>query len=231
MIKGFSVLEVLITLSLSCLALTIVISNITGAVGYSKKITNNQQKMEAIFHTVETIRSDLTKCGQRVRIASENCGFNMFENSEQSFKVLYGVKDESLTGNCWSGETKIPMERSAYFTRKKKILLFDSEKKTYEFNKIKDLENEHVVLTEKLQNDYSKNSLAIVLNEVEYKIYSKQRTLKRKVNNGYFQPLIDNVTDFYVQFFPEASSVLYRIEINEQEQVRGYVFLTNTVGK
>jgi hypothetical protein len=60
-------------------------------------------------------------------------------------------------------------------------------------------------------------------------LYDQQNTLKRKTDGGYFQPLIENVTEFYVNFFPEAYSVLYRIEVNKKEQIRGYVFLTNMV--
>ena len=30
-------------------------------------------------------------------------------------------------------------------------------------------------------------------------------------------------------FFPDANSVLYRIEVNKKEQVRGYIFLLNLV--
>jgi hypothetical protein len=67
------------------------------------------------------------------------------------------------------------------------------------------------------------------LKEVEYKHYAEQNILKRKVNKGYFQPLIEGVTDFYVKFFPESCSVLYRIEVNKKEQIRGYIFLTNMV--
>jgi hypothetical protein len=66
---------------------------------------------------------------------------------------------------------------------------------------------------------------------VEYKIYPSQSALKRKVNSGYFQPMLEKVTDFNVTYFPEAISVLYRIEIDKKEQIRGYIFLVNMVAK
>jgi hypothetical protein len=33
------------------------------------------------------------------------------------------------------------------------------------------------------------------------------------------------VTDFYHQYFPDAGTVLYRIELKHAEQIRGYIFL------
>ena len=35
------------------------------------------------------------------------------------------------------------------------------------------------------------------------------------------------VTDFSVTYFPESNSVLYRIELDGKEQIRGYIFLMN----
>jgi len=80
-----------------------------------------------------------------------------------------------------------------------------------------------------LQNDFPANSPVLVLKKVEYKFYSAQRLLKRKTDKGNFQPLLEEVSDFYVTFFPDANSVLYRIEVNKKEQIRGYIFLLNLV--
>ena len=54
--------------------------------------------------------------------------------------------------------------------------------------------------------------------------YSKSKnTLKFKKNL-----ILDKVTDFYLKFFPESKSILYRIELGN-EQIRGYVFLSNLI--
>jgi hypothetical protein len=39
--------------------------------------------------------------------------------------------------------------------------------------------------------------------------------------------VLDDVTDFRVSFFPDANSVLYRIEMQKKDQIRGYIFLHN----
>ncbi len=231
MIKGFSLLEIIVVLALMSVLLPMIISSVVASTRCSQKIINNQQRMEAIFHTVDTIRSDLTKCGMRLQEASHTFGFPMFEHSDQSLKVLYGIEQETLTNDCWEGDNGIFINRNDFFTKGKRVLIYDTESGKYEFNEIMDRDGDYLILSHILQNNYSKNAVVVVIKEVEYKIYLKQKALKRKVNKGYFQPLIEEVTDFNIKFYPESSSVFYRIEINHKEQIRGYIFLVNMVAK
>jgi hypothetical protein len=187
--------------------------------------------MEAIFHTVDSIRSDLSKCGMRLQEASIRFGIPLFEHSDQSFKVLYGISEEPLLSDCWKGANKIFANRNDFFAKQKEIFLYDPERGNYEFNVINGVSGTNLSLMYTLRNDYSKNSMAIAVKYVEYKMYQGEKSLKRKVNNGYFQPILDDVTDFHVKFYPESVSVLYRFEIDHKEQLRGYIFMTNMVEK
>ena len=231
MIKGFSFLEVIVALALGLAILVLVVSNLSESARTSKRVINNQEKMESIFHTVEMIRSDLTKCGMRLREAARVFPLPLFQNSDYSFKVTYGIGDETLIQDGHEGENTIAVIRNEFFNKGKKIMIYDPGQGVYEMNEIKALQGNDLILSSELQNDYPYKSPVIVLKEVEYKHYNEQNALKRKVNKGYFQPLIEQVTDFYVKFFPESCSVLYRIEINKREQVRGYIFMTHMVRK
>lgn len=227
MIKGFSVLEVIIALAISLSVLTIVFSNVSESARHSKKIITNQQRMEAIFYTMDMIRLDLTKCGMRLQEASKFFSFPLFENSDCSFKVIYGIEKEALLADSTSGENTITINRNEFFQKRKKIVIYDQEKEVYETNEITGINDNQFTLLNALRNDYPKHSTAVVLNEVEYKLYSHQNALKRKVNRGYFQPLMEDVSNFQVTFYPESWSVLYMIEINRKEQIRGYIFMTH----
>lgn len=231
MIKGFSLLEVLVVSALTFVLISMIVSNITETNRCSQKIIGNQARLEAIFHTVDTIKSDLTRCGSRLQEASDTFGFTTFENTGQSFRVLFGVGEEVLLDDCWQEETAINVNRNDYFSKGKEILIYDKERRCFEFNEVRGRDGDWLLLSNELQNNYSRNSTAVALKEVEYKIYEKENVLKRKVNGGYFQPLIEEVTDFNISYFPESESVLYRLEINHKEQVRGYIFLTNLVEK
>jgi hypothetical protein len=106
-------------------------------------------------------------------------------------------------------------------------LIYDPEYRNYEVNEIRAVEGDRLILETGLQHDYPKNSSLVVLRDVEYRHFAEQNILRRKVNKGYFKPLIKDVTDFYVKFFPESCSVLYRVEIEKKEQIRGYIFMEN----
>jgi len=231
MLKGFSVLEVLIAMTVCLVILTLVISNVSESVKQSKRVMGHQEKMESIFHTVEMLRSDLVKCGMRLQEASKLFGFPLFENGDINFKVVYGIEDECLLDDGHRGENIITVNRNDFFKKGKKLAIYNPDKGIYEVNRIQRTSRDQLILEDLLQNDYPKNSLAVVLKEVEYKLYKKEQVLKRKVNRGYFQPLVENVTGFYVRYYPESSSVLYRIEVDKKEQIRGYIFLINLVKK
>lgn len=231
MIKGFGVVEFLVALTITGIVIAFAISHTVSASRSAEKIIDNQQRLEGIFHTMESIKSDLTKCGMRLMEAASTVGFPLFMHTTESFKVIYGVSEEIIPGECLQGDTEIFISRREFFKNNRTILLFDPFTREYEFNTIKSVKSDRLILKEALLNNYTPHASLVVLNQVEYKIYEDQKTLKRKVNNGYFQPVLEEVTDFNVQYFPDAVSVLYTIEINQKEQLRGYIFMTHMAAK
>jgi competence protein ComGF len=229
MIKGFGILEMLVSLSLGLGILTVIIAHAVETGRVAKKITSNQERLEAIFHTVDTIKSDLNKCGMRLQEAGKYFNIPGFESSQGNFKVTYGLADEGLLENALQGQRTLKIAKNEFFKKDKMILIYNLKQQVWEFNEIGDFSSGALVLKTPLQNDFPNNSPVLVLKKVEYKFYPSQRILKRKADKGNFQPLLEEVTDFYVTFFPDANSVLYRIEVNKKEQIRGYIFLLNLV--
>jgi hypothetical protein len=229
MIKGFGVLEMLVSLSLGLGVLTVIIAHAVETGRVAKKITGNQERLEAIFHTVDTIKSDLNKCGMRLQEAGKYFNVPGFESSPGQFKVTYGLADEALLENALAGQQTLKIAKNEFFKKDRAVLIYCLEQPAWEFNEIDGFSGGVLVLKSPLQNDFARNSQVLVLKRVEYKFYPAQRALKRKTDKGNFQPLLEEVSDFYVTFFPDANSVLYRIEVNKKEQVRGYIFLLNMV--
>jgi hypothetical protein len=229
MIKGIGMLEVIVALTLSLGILTIVLSTVSESARHAKKITTHQQRLEGIFRTVDTIKSDLGKCGMRLQEASRLFSIPLFEPLGAGFKLNFGSGSETLLANAYKGDPGLKIAADDFFQKDRMILIYNAAHEVFEFNQIAGVNNGAVALKTKLANDYLTGSLAVVFRQVEYKYFSEQRTIKRKSDKGYFQPLLEEVTDFFVTFFPESKSVLYRIEINRKEQIRGYIFLINTV--
>lgn len=225
--KGFSLFEVMIGMGLSIIILVIVVTHVNHTARVSKKIIGHQEKMESLFHTMEMMKSDLTKCGMRLHEPSGIFGIPMFVNGGSSFRVIYGIADETLLYPAETGAKVISVNRNDYLQGGKYIMIYNQENQVYEFNKITGRSGEELRLKDELLNDYPEHSPVIAIKEVEYKLYPKEYMLKRKVNKGYFQPLMNDVTAFSVKFFPEANSVLYRLEVNRKEQLRAFVFLAS----
>lgn len=233
--NGFSLLEVLIAMTISLSVLSIVISSVTDSTDSGKKIQENQAVLESIFNTVDALKTDLTKCGMRLQEAKKYFDFPIFTNSNIELKTLSGITNIYLKEETPTGTNELCLEKNEYLKKKRKLLIYNTENNTYEFNTIDDIEYDedkvYISLVKETKNFYEKNSVIILLKSVSFKYYAKEKTLKRKIDNGYFQPMIDNVTDFYLKYFPDSYSLLYRIEVGNKEQIRGYIFLTNMVQK
>lgn len=229
MIRGFGILEMLIALSLGLGILTVIIAHSAETARTGKKITNDQERLEAIFHTVDTIKSDLNRCGMRLQEARTFCDISPFASLPGSFSCTYGIDDKPLLEGALQGQQSLRIDAGENFKKDKEVLIYDLTRRAWELNRIEYRLDGALVLKQPLRNDFPCRSTVVALKKVEYKYSPAQRALKRKSDGGNFQPLLEEVSDFYVTFFPDANSVLYRIEIQKKEQVRGYVFLLNLV--
>ena len=167
----------------------------------------------------------------RLQAASEHFDIPVFEHTPGSFKMVFGKASEFLVDPVKGGTDSLPVENTRFFKLKKKILIYNPTLSHYEYNEIRAIDQNILQLKDPLAHSYPPNSTIIMLKTIEYKLYTHQNILKRKIDRGYFQPLIEQVSEFYVTFFPESNSVLYKLEISHREQVRGYIFLSNRVQK
>lgn len=195
----------------------------------SKEVTGNQERLEAIFHALDTLKADLNKCGMRLKEARQLCAIAPFSSAVGSFTCTYGLADEQLLKNAVKGQQSLKIAANEIFKPGRDVLIYDLASQAWETNEIESQLDGTLVLKNPLQHDYPINSMVVALKKVEYKFYPAQRVLKRKADSGNFQSLLEDVSDFYVTYFPDAKSVLYRIEVNKKEQIRGYIFLLNLV--
>ncbi len=225
--EGFSIVELLIVLTISFTIFGMVISNITEGMAVTEKITSKQQLLESLFFTVDTIKNDLTKCGMRLQDAKKIFNLTLFSNTDSSFRITYGLASDELKKNCYIGDEVVEVVNRNFVKKGRKILIYDPDSRQSEIARVKKTENFNILLDSPLKKEHLKHSIVIPLKEIEWKLYKRGKTLKRKIDKGYFQPVIEGVTSFYVSYFKESNSVLYKLEINNREQVRGYIFLSN----
>lgn len=228
--NGFSILELLVVLAISFTIFGMVVSNITEGITLSRKVTTRQQLLESLFFTVDTIKNDLTKCGMRLQEAASMFDIELFTHTQSGFKVIYGLATEELERNSYEGDKIIEVSGKDFVKKGRRILIYDIVSKRFEFSRVQKVDGCQLYLESGLTNEHLKHSIVVPLKEIEMKLYKKEKVIKRKIDKGYFQPVIEGVTDFYLSYFEDSNSVLYRLEINRKEQVRGYIFLSNKAG-
>lgn len=154
-----------------------------------------------------------------------------FQGSNDSFEATYGLADLLTVSEGIKGRTdiEIPVWESHHFAKSKRILIYNVEQGRSEINSTIRYENGTLYMQNELSNYYACNSIIIVLQTAKYLYDSKRLTLKRRVDDGKYTDLMGGVSEFFVTHFPEANSVLYRIEVEEKKQIRGYIFLLNLV--
>jgi len=226
-IRGFGLLEMLVALTLGLGVLTVIIAHSTGSAKVERKVAAGQERLEAIFHAVDAIKSDLNKCGMRLQEARPFAAVTPFTASSTSFSCTYGIADEPLLEGALRGQQSLRVAADECFAKGRALFLYDRRSRAWELNEIEYRLDGALVLKRPLESDFPRDSTVVALRRAEYRYSPARRLLQRRGDGGSFQPLLEEVSDFYVTYFPDANSVLYRIEIDRKEQVRGYIFLLN----
>ncbi len=227
--RGFGIIELLVALTMGLCLLGMVVGG-AGASGRSlRRLTQSQDRLESIFHTVDTIKSDLCKCGMRLQEAARGFGLQAFSCSSTGFQLQYGSHSQCLLADASRGDREVRVEAAGLFPRGRSVLLYNVDSHACSWNEAAAAAAGMLQLSAPLGTDFQAGSELVAVRRVEYRWDSASGTLRRRSDRGGFQPLLDDVTDFYVAYFADAHAVLYRLEIGRREQVRGYLFLTNLV--
>ena len=185
-------------------------------------------KIDNIFKTVDWIKRDVSNCGRGFRPLKKHFPISTFEHSESSFKAISVIRIYKTNKPVKSGENGIGVNGFGYLLPGRRVLIYNLKDGIYEFNEIKEVKNvnDGYLLSEPLKNDYPTGSNLATIREVQYRFFDDEKVLKRKFDWGDFVPMLENVDDFFIKYFPESESVLYQIE-GEGDSVRGYVYLTH----
>lgn len=186
-------------------------------------ITKNLNALDSLFNTVDRFKVDFPKCGKYLKEARQLFNLKPFTYSENNIRCLYGLQTETLKLHANKGSKNITIANLDYFTEEKTVLIYNSENKVYEFNQIKAIDGNILVLSKDLQHDYPQGSNIIAIRQIEYKITPILKTLKRRVDRGRFQTLTRNVTFIYLCHFTGMNSVSYVLRVNHVVKVGGWI--------
>lgn len=226
---GFTVIELLVSLTITTIIMCTVLTSVSGSTALNRKINKNQENLEAIFLTVDTMKSDLSKCGMRLKDQRDAYCSSLFTPLKSGFSIKFGSACLFNTVEAEKGAFIIPVEKNTIRAGKSTLFIKNNLSGECFTAEAKSINSRSVRLNSPLRSPIPAWCSIILVKTIEYKYCKSSETVKRKINRGHFQPLLSNVTDFYINYYPDTLSVLYRLEINKKEQVRGYIFLNNMV--
>lgn len=227
--NGFSLLEFMVAMTITLMLLTLIVGQ-TSLIGQrSVRIISSQERIEALFNTVDFFKSDVGACGKRLQEAQLLIPSLCYQTAPHQLTVRQGSACETLSDAVPAGSPCLYIQAVESYSSGKDLLIYDPATASSEWLRIKE-KNRHMLLFESaLKNDYGAGSRLIVIKTTSYQHDPGKQTLSRKVDRSPAQPMLEEVKDFYFSIYPEQASLLYQLELCSGEQVRGYISLNNLV--
>ncbi len=194
-LKGFSLIESLISLSL----FLIIVLTCFELFGITRdifiKLKNNEEAREAALAALDKIRTDLLAGGSGL---INPIRLGILEGVSQNSKrlvILSKEKDLFCLDNLVEGQTRIPLESTAELKKGREICLFDSQ--NGEVKSISRVDRESIVISSPLDLSYSMDKVSLILiKKISLYLDEKTPVLRRKVNSSPAQPLLEETTSF-----------------------------------
>ena len=192
-------------------------------------LIDNLEAVSGVFNTVDMPRADFGKSGRNMKEVEQQLGIRLFDCDENHMKCIYSLQKETVKENLNRGEKAVNIPKNDYFKEGKAVLIYNLYHKKYEFNQVKEIKGNTLILSKGLQNAYPEGSVIIAIRQIEYKRSTFNQVLKRRIDNGRFLPVLHNVTVLSITRFPNSLNVYYGIEVNNGVQINGYFYLMGLV--
>lgn len=209
--KGFSLIESLLSLSLS---LIIVLASLE-FFGFTRnlffKLKTKQEAKEAALAALDKIRFDLLEAGLGLQQPICLEILDGITGSEDTLIII--SKEENFTplDDLAPGQTSIQLNSTAKLKKGRKICVFNSTQG--EVKSISSVEEESVALSSPMNLSFLKEETSVLLlREVSFFLDKNNHTLRRKVNTSSAQPLLEEVDLF--DFHHEKERNLVRLSLS-----------------
>src|SRR4030042_3626537 len=213
--RGFSLIEILVVLSLSLLVFLAAFEffGITRSLFF--KLKDAEEDNRAIQAALGNLRIDRLRAGFGLELAIR-AGILEGVAAGDSLVILSQGEKYFLVGACSSGETRVTLEKTSGLTLGGRVCLADEEKA--ERHIIAALESNTVVLSAPLEHSYDAPAAQLLLlEEATYFLDERTAVLRRKVNSTPAQPLLDTAGLFAFSYLKETN--LVRVKLADKKNM------------
>ena len=224
--KGFTLLEVLVSLSLFLLILTLTLKITAINKKIFHRLKEQEETTEFCFSAIEKMKMDILRAGELLRDVQE---FNLLESiqvHENKLIIRYGEQTSCLLENAIAGVRSIQIINSKSFKKNRKIII--KGKRKGEITEIFKKQNSTLILKNPLSFDYKKEDTEIILiKEISYFLDPAENILRRKVNRSPAQPLIDGITFFEVEYSKDKNLLFIKFKKENEKFFQILIFPKN----
>jgi len=193
--QGFSLIESLLAMALFLLILLASLEFFAATRAAFIKLQSAQTSQESALAALEKMKTDAFQSGQGLL---EPIGLGLVQGidwADGTLALMSLAKTSALLADAHAGQTTIGLDDGEDFGPGKAVCIFDIAKG--ELLSVASADGHVLTLTSPLAFNYMKGESAVILiQKVSYFLDSANSTLRRKVNVGAAQPLIEGVRSF-----------------------------------
>ena len=209
---GFSLLECLLGMALSLF----VISSSLQFFGLSQKVffrlKEREEAGQGALAALDKMRIDLLHAGQGLAGEMALGLVEAAQATEDELRTTSLEKPLMLTGTVRAGDIRLLLASTADIASGQEICFSDGREG--ELRRVERVERGAVILGEPLEHDYLDTAAVSLLENVSYFLDGPARILRRRVNAGSAQPLLENIAATSWICDPEALLVRVRLELS-----------------
>lgn len=228
-VSGLSLLEFLISLTLFFITLLMGLQFFAASRNQFTKLKQSYESRSDLLAAADKIKADSRTAGQGISIPV-SLGIIEPVSSEESGLTIRKLQDGmNLTAALEAGQTFIPLESTSAFSRNRDLCFCGHG--YGEIIAIAEVTKTGIRLASPLAQAYRPpESTLLQINEVTFFLDGTSHILRRCVNRGSAQPLLEDVRDFHHAY--EAEHHLIRVRLvhspAKEEEYETWIFPRNT---
>jgi type II secretory pathway pseudopilin PulG len=212
---GFSLVECLIAMGLSLFIITSGLEFFSLARKVFLRLKEKEEAGQSALAALDKMRIDLLHAGRGLAVEMALGLLEAAKATDEELRTTSIEKPLALSGEARAGDTRLLMASTADVAAGQEICLCDGQ--AGEVRTVARVERGSLVLGEPIERGYSPATAAVsLLENVAYFLDRPARVLRRRVNAGSAQPLLENALTATWLYDPGTRLVRIRLELNIQ---------------
>ncbi len=189
--KGFSLMETIISMTLSLFILLFTSLFVDFVRKESLKGKEEMEDLQEIYSGIDRLGYEIKRCGIGLSLLWEKEDYKILSISENSISLRRGNGKSFLKERAFKGEKRIIVEEPFLFKERREVII--TNKIRFENNKILKIKKHEIRLSDSLEDDYPEGAEVIQINFISFKYDMGKKVLRMSQNSGSYQPLIERI--------------------------------------